>query len=311
MPSSVSRPNAKAAEPAPQEIELKLALAPESPAQLIAHPRLAAHASAKQTLANAYFDTPEGTLAAARIALRLRQVDGFTLQTLKTAGHSSGGLSTRNEWEWEVASAKLDASGLDLAGLADLPPMRALGRETLTRLAVQLRTDFTRRRFEITYRQSVIEVALDEGEVICGQARAPIRELELELKAGAPDALWELADLLAESVALRPSGSSKAARGNALSNGHWPLPDAETPGEWFHRATLALDAFHDSGQAVFLYAAQSALACLAEHPDLPAREQSLALALVNELGSDVQPNTAFGQAALTLARHLAQRVPLR
>lgn len=310
MPRSVSRsasrPDAQAAEPAPQEIELKLALAPASPARLIAHPLLAAHTPAKQTLTNAYFDTPDGTLAAARIALRLRQVDGLTLQTLKTAGHGGGGLSTRNEWEWEVPSA-----ALDLPGLAALAPMRALGRDALSRLAVKLRTDFTRRRYEITHRQSVIEVALDEGEVICGTASAPIRELELELKAGAPAALWELADLLAESVALRPSDSSKAARGNALGNGHWPLPDAHTPGEWFHRATLALDAFHDSGQAGFLHAAQRALACLAEHSELPDNDQRLAQALVSGLDDHGQPTTAFGQAALTLAQRLARRAPLR
>lgn len=306
MPSSISRPDSQAAEPAPQEIELKLALAPESPARLIAHPRLAAHTPVKQTLTNAYFDTPEGTLADARIALRLRQVDGLVLQTLKTAGHGGGGISTRNEWEWEVPSAALDVNSL-----AELAPVRALEHDTLARLAVQLRTDFTRRRYEITHRQSVIEVALDEGEVICGTASAPIRELELELKAGSPDALWELADLLAESVALRPSDSSKAARGNALGNGHWPLPDAQTPSEWFHRAILALDAFHDSGEADFLNAAQRALTCLAAHVDLPDSDQRLAHALVSGLGTDGQPTTAFGQAALTLARRLARRAPLR
>lgn len=293
-------------EPAPEEIELKLALAPESPARLVAHPLLATQAPVQQVLANTYFDTPDGLLAAERMALRLRQVDDITLQTLKTAGHGGGGLSQRNEWEWEVAAAQLD-----LPGLATLAPIRALGHDALARLDVQLRTDFTRRRYEITHRHSVIEVALDEGDVICGNARAPIRELELELKAGSPDALWELADMLADSVALRPSDSSKAARGNALGKGHWPLPDAQTPGEWFHRAMLALDAFHDSGQADFLHTAQRALAYLAEHPDLPENDQHLAGAMLDEHDDSGQPTPGFGQAALTLARRLARRAPLR
>ncbi|MDN6180881.1 MAG: CYTH domain-containing protein [Halomonas subglaciescola] len=307
MPSAISRPDAHAAEPAPQEIELKLALTPQNAAALLAHPLLAAHAPVKQTLTNAYFDTPDATLAAARIALRLRQVDGITLQTLKTAGHGGGGLSTRNEWEWEVTSV----AGLDLAGLAELPPMRELGRDTLARLAVQLHTDFTRHRFEVSHRHSVIEVAIDQGEIVCGEAHARICELELELKAGAPEALWELADTFAETVALRPSDSSKAARGNALGNGHWPLADARTPDAWLHRATLALDAFHDSGQAGFLHAAQRALACLAEHPELPDNDQRLAQALVSGLDDHGHPTTAFGQAALTLSRRLARRAPLR
>lgn len=308
--SPVSKPDstadARPDAPAPQEIELKLALAPGSPTQLIVHPLLAAQAPVKQTLTNSYFDTPDGILATERMALRLRQVDGITLQTLKTAGHGGGGLSQRSEWEWEVAPAQLD-----LPGLAELAPIRALGHDALANLAVQLRTDFTRRRYEITHRHSVIEVALDEGEILCGQASAPIRELELELKAGAPEALWELADILAETVALRPSDSSKAARGNALGKRHWPLPEVQTPGEWFHRAILALDAFHDSGEANFLHTAHSALSCLARHAELTASEQLLAQTLCRELDNDGQPTAAFGQAALTLARCLAQRAPLR
>ncbi|GAA3900344.1 hypothetical protein GCM10022228_08510 [Halomonas cibimaris] len=293
------------ADVAPQEIELKLALTPEAADTLPCHPLLAAHAPAVQTLANTYYDTPEGTLAAARIALRLRRMDGVILQTLKTAGHGGGGLSTRSEWEWRVAD-----DALDLAGLAALAPVQALGDAALSRLAPQLRTDFTRRRYEIRYRRSVIEVALDNGDIIAGKRRAPIRELELELKAGSPDALWALADTLAESAALRPSDSSKAARGNALGKARWPLPEAHTPAEHFHRALLALDAWHDSGRTTFLNAARHALAALAAASERLPQQQQPALTLCNGLGKDGQPDVAFGRAALILARGFARGAPL-
>ena len=83
--------------PNPMEVELKLALAPTGPAALTQHPYLASHAAHKQSLTNTYFDTPQGDLAKARIALRLRQVDGQVLQTVKTAGQGGGGLSQREE----------------------------------------------------------------------------------------------------------------------------------------------------------------------------------------------------------------------
>ncbi|WP_017429789.1 CYTH domain-containing protein [Vreelandella jeotgali] len=299
-------PRSESQAPAPQEIELKLALPPESPARLMAHPRLADDPPAIQHPANSYLDTPEGSLASARMALRLRRVDGITLQTLKTAGHGGGGLSTRSEWEWEVSD-----DGLDLDGLAALPPIRELGSEILTRLEVQLRTDFTRRHWALTQGRSLIEVAVDEGEIVSGQSRAPIRELELELKAGDAEDLWALADELAGSVALRPSDSSKAVRGRALGQGRWPLPDAQTAGDWFHRAMLALDAFHDSGQARFLADARDALTRLAAHPDLAETgPQSLAHTLACGLDNSGQPEPAFGRAALALARYFARRTPL-
>lgn len=302
MPHSAPQTDA----PAPREIELKLALAPGASARLVRHPLLAASAPDVSALANTYFDTPAGTLAAARMALRLRRVNGITLQTLKTAGHGGGGLSTRNEWEWEVAG-----DALDLEGLAELAPIRALEGDLLPRLAPQLRTDFTRRRYEVRHRHSVVEVALDEGEIIAGEARAPIRELELELKAGSPDALWDMACELAGTAALRPSDSSKAARGEALGKGDWPLPDAHTAAEWFHLALLALDAGHDSGRTNFFHTAHRALNELAGHHQLAEAERNLARRLPDALGKNGQPTVAFGEAALALAHYFARSAPLR
>ncbi|WP_386082383.1 CYTH domain-containing protein [Vreelandella sp. F11] len=294
----------------PMEVELKLALAPQGPAALVQHPHLASHTARKQSLTNTYFDTPQGDLAKARIALRLRQVDGQVLQTVKTAGQGGGGLSQRQEWEWQVAGPELD-----LASLAELPPFQGELSGVLDDLVPQLSTDFTRRSWQLKEhahgQESHIELVLDEGEIISGEYRTPICEAELELKGGEPEALWELALTLAEQVPLRPSDSSKASRGNALSTQHWPLPEAHSPAEWLHRATLALDAYHDSHQASFLSDARQALSTLAGHSDLDDTARGYAQSLSDGLDEFGQPNTAYGQAALALAHRLAYQTALR
>ena len=84
---------------APQEVELKLALGPGALDALLAHPLLA-EPPQQQALANTYFDTPQGHLAAGRVAVRLRRLGPRVLQTGKTAGQGGGGLcghSTRSD----------------------------------------------------------------------------------------------------------------------------------------------------------------------------------------------------------------------
>ena len=296
--------------PNPIEVELKLALAPSGPAALARHPLLASHPTHQQSLTNTYFDTPQGDLAKARIALRLRQIDGQVLQTVKTAGQGGGGLSQREEWEWQVAGPQLD-----LASLAKLAPFQGALHGVLDDLAPRLSTDFTRRSWQLKAdaqgQERHIELVLDEGEIISGGLRTPICEVELELKGGEPEALWELALSLAEQVPLRPSDSSKASRGNALSTQHWPLPEAHSPAEWLHRATLALDAYHDSQQASFLSDTQQALSALADHPALDDTARSYAQVLPSALDKHGQPSTDYGKAALALAHRLAYQTTLR
>ncbi len=292
--------------PNPMEVELKLALPPTGPNALRRHPLLAdASSSARQqTLTNTYFDTPQGDLAKAHVALRIRQVDGQVLQTVKTAGQGGGGLSHRDEWEWAITGPQLDFDRL-----ATLPPFQGeLGR-MLEALAPTLSTNFSRHSWQLidtsNHHHSHVELVLDEGEIISGDYRTTIREIELELKSGEPDDLWRLALTLAEQVPLRPSDSSKAFRGNALSRQHWPLPDANTPAEWLHRATLALDAYHDSHQPSYLQQAHAALQQLAQHPALPAELAPLATALPQALDDHGQPSIAYGVNLLSLSHRLA------
>ncbi|WP_136247413.1 CYTH domain-containing protein [Halomonas borealis] len=285
-----------------QEIELKLALAFPGPDALRRHPRLAGLSSHITRLGNTYFDTADGRLEAERMALRLRHADGRLLQTLKTSGQGSGGLSTRGEWEWEVIGP-----GLDLARLAELPPIRALGEGVLGRLVPCFATDFVRETWWWEGHGSTVEVALDLGEVKSDDRQVPIRELELELKDGDPGALFELADALADTLPLRPSDTSKAARGGALLAGHWTLPDGGSPAAWLHRAVVALDAHADTGDSSYREAAREALLTLAErHPAAREPAQRLAEALQHDdwLTADT------GRRLFSLSRGLPDAVEL-
>ncbi|XKH60842.1 CYTH domain-containing protein [Halomonas sediminis] len=283
-----------------REVELKLALTEDGPEALATHALLASLPCRRQQLINIYFDTPEGVLENARMALRLRQVDGRTLQTLKTAGQGGGGMSERGEWEWEVPAGQLD-----LDGLSALPVMHDWKSAALERLAPRLQTNFNRTTWQLDASGSSMEVALDQGEIRAGSHRASIREAELELVKGDPQALWAVAFSLAETIRLRPADMSKAARGNALLQRHWALPEAETPAQWLQRAIVALDAYHDSTDGYFLQAAHEALRELAHHQALHCEERLLAERLISQLDDNGEFAAAFGQAALTLSRHMA------
>lgn len=215
----------------PQETELKLALHPHDLPRLLAHPLLVVQPARRERLRNTYFDTAALTLMQQRLAVRERHVGRRTLLTVKTAGHSVGGLSQRGEWEAPTTPGRFD--------FATLVDNTALAQQ-LTELAPQLvpvfRTDFTRRSWLLQHGGAQVEVALDQGFIATGQVsdarREPLLELELELKSGPVDALLDLAHTLAlgpqgrtaQGIWLHPTDRSKAERGLALFLNQQPGP---------------------------------------------------------------------------------------
>ncbi|WP_280552794.1 CYTH domain-containing protein [Halomonas sp. 25-S5] len=290
------------------EIELKLALGAEAPEALRRHPHLAGLTPALTRLGNTYYDTPEGDLEQARMALRLRRAGDRLLQTLKTRGQGGGGLSTRGEWEWEVPGP-----GLDLRGLAALPPMAERDPGLLERLVPRFATDFMRETWWLEEDGLSVELALDLGEIRAGGQAVAIRELELELKAGDPTALWALADALADTVALRASDTSKAARGGALLGSGWTLPEGTGAAAWLHRASMALDALADTGQDAWRDEARRAFQRLSELGDDALDDEALrddARGLAEALGAETWLTPAFGRRMLRLARRLPGDIDL-
>jgi inorganic triphosphatase YgiF len=205
-----------------QEIELKLALPGSDPSTLVRRlaqiPILAQHKSTRSHLHNIYFDTPDLALRKQRVALRLRRLGETTkpkwLQTLKTSGQSDSALSQRGEWESPVRGASLSLTALQNTPWASLDANGSLFRA----LAPVFETNFERTVWLLRPRGgSVVEVALDIGQIVSGQRSTPICELELELKAGTATALFEVAQQIASSMAVLPACASKAERGYSLA----------------------------------------------------------------------------------------------
>ena len=205
-----------------QEIELKLALPTTDPSSLSKRlsrlPLLARRTPVHQNLHNVYYDTPQQILRHKRIALRIRRVGSDAspqwLQTLKTGNRDDSALSRRGEWEAPVPSDTLVLNVLQATPWATIDPDGTVFQA----LAPTFSTTFERTSWTVRRRDgSVIEVALDIGVIVAGDKRAPICELELELLAGQPAALFHLARQIAATIAVLPANVSKAERGYALA----------------------------------------------------------------------------------------------
>jgi inorganic triphosphatase YgiF len=178
-------------------------------------------------LLNRYFDTPAMDLSQSGAALRIRQQGTVTfkdndstgilsdeqiIQTLKTRGTSSGGLHQRMEWDWPLTKVELD---LNLLQSSDA--QSHLSKElALTNISALFTTDFQRKIWMYHQDETVIELVLDQGEVSTDEHRIDLLELELELKEGQPDVLFQLAQQLAQQCPVLMSDISKAERGYSL-----------------------------------------------------------------------------------------------
>lgn len=212
-----------------QEVEIKLKCPRQKVDAFLEHPllhALDAHARpGRHRVINIYYDTPDLMLRQARVALRLRRIDGDWVQTLKASGRRQGGLSTRREWEMPVAGSALELdrfSGTDAEGV-----IKALREHNLEKkLTAQFRVDFIRqlwliRPFPRTQPMFRTEVVLDQGEILAGGQREQVSEVELELVHGRLKELRRVADMLMRDVGLAEEEASKARRGYALLAKAW------------------------------------------------------------------------------------------
>ena len=208
----------------PTEIELKLALvASESRSLaklLVGCPPLQSVKPTRQSLRSVYFDTSDQLLQQMRVALRIRRVGksakAARIQTLKTSCQNDSALSSRGEWEEKIPGDTLSLTALQNTVWPDIDPDGSL----FAALAPSFATRFDRTSWTVTAQDgSVIEVAFDLGEVQASGQSSVICELELELLSGEPTSLFDVAQQLAEHVAVIPLSQSKAARGHALAKG--------------------------------------------------------------------------------------------
>ncbi|MEH6357055.1 MAG: CYTH domain-containing protein [Marinobacter sp.] len=194
------------------ELEIKLTLHPQQVPQAVAWllEQPGASKGVHKRLVNTYYDTPSNELNGQRIALRLRQAGGRTIQTLKTQGEFVNGAHKRNEWEWQVPGPHLQ-----LGLLADTP---LADNVNLARLAPVFETNFERQVIMLTDGSAVIEVAVDTGEIIANEQSRALCEIEFELKSGNPDSLLIWAQKLAQQCPVFLNLVSKAEQGYFLAD---------------------------------------------------------------------------------------------
>lgn len=156
-----------------------------------------------------YYDTPEHLLRDAGFSLRVRRKGETHTQTLKH--RAAGGLFERDEWETQV-----DGPDLDLAALAETPAAGAAGEISLGPVFT---VEVERRVFLASRGRSQIEVSFDTGLITTGGRQEAVAELELELRSGSAEALFDLARELQSRADLTLLFESKAERGYRLA-GH-------------------------------------------------------------------------------------------
>lgn len=193
------------------EVELKLECETSDLGLLVEDGSIAsADGWIRRQLRATYFDTPERRLANGGFVLRIRSEDGCLVQTVKAASGPSTGLFARGEWEKPLSEERL-------ALTEDSGPLVSLfGPDVLDRIGPLFTTDVTRQiaRYDVDGAQ--IEIAADHGNVLSGERRLPLCEIELELVEGEPAALFTLARRIAERCSVRLGVESKSDRGFRL-----------------------------------------------------------------------------------------------
>jgi triphosphatase len=175
-----------------------------------------------------YYDTGDLMLTKIWTSLRVRTEGEERIATIKLGDRSRDGLYQRMEWsarleedDWADTDAfTLDASWFHKHAISDGDPDDQL-REILAKLQGQplheiCQARFCRTTFDVGYGDTLMELALDAGELCAGELTEPVNELELELREGDVRDLMDLGNELQARFALVPEPKSKYARCLAL-----------------------------------------------------------------------------------------------
>ncbi len=231
----------------PVETELKLIVAPEDLAALASTPVVEKHARNGGTVRNlrsVYFDTPDRKLWKAGWTLRVRKSGSRHVMTVKSAGPTGGGMIGRGEWEAPVGGMEPDLSALPEGVPAEF--RKSVGG---AELAPMVATEVKRRARMLDLPEACIEFAVDTGDVVAGERRQPLCELELELVSGEVGAVYDIALEMLERAPVEMSLYSKAARGFDFAFDR--PPGYRKPG----KSDLPRDAVLDDAFAAMLGAA--------------------------------------------------------
>lgn len=154
-----------------------------------------------------YYDTEKGELSERQWSLRLRRENGVSVAACKTAGARDGAMFSRSEWQ--VYAPDIDSAIPLLVNEGAPGALLSLAGPLLP----QCSSRFIRSAAPLCLPDdSTAELALDHGELLAGEKREELLELELELLTGDPTGMLELAAYLESKYALSKEYNSKYAR---------------------------------------------------------------------------------------------------
>ena len=157
-----------------------------------------------------YYDTPDRSLSARHMTLRLRRENEEIVCTLKTP------LPDGSRGEWECPAADIQGG---IASLLSLGAPKALAALTAQGVPAVCGARFTRLAVDVPTADGMAELALDQG-LLCGSGKEmALCEVELELKSGSEEALLALADAFVSAHGLTPEPRSKFNRAISLAQG--------------------------------------------------------------------------------------------
>lgn len=161
----------------------------------------------------AYFDTSDYILSKHDIAFRVRMEGEQLVASLKWRGKVEGGLHRREE-----INVPVDDPQCYIMPSPEIFAESDIGKEVIrlvgdSPLVSLMEMGFLRSRFRVDTGNSIIELALDMGEILTDRGNLPILELELEIYSGEEADLMDLGDRLSKDYDLVPFGESKYLRG--------------------------------------------------------------------------------------------------
>lgn len=158
------------------------------------------------------FDTPDGALAAARRAVRIRRDGERLIVTVKGPPLGQGHLHQRDETEAVVERDPIETGDWPdsiRSALAEIDLATLVEVVTVLNHRVAWRVDCEDR--------AVAELVLDEGALVVDETRERFLEIEIELlPEGTREDLAALEAKLSERLAVAPEPCSKLERGLAL-----------------------------------------------------------------------------------------------
>jgi triphosphatase len=206
------------------EVEIKLSGEPRALEAVFASKVIEGRATGRRLrkqLENVYYDTVDQRLRARGLAFRVRK-DGRSYQQTLKSNDAEGLVTHRGEWQAPLPSAEPDLAVMPPGAHAVLDPLvdpGELQRLFTTRVRRQVQKLVAR---DASGGETLVEAALDLGEIETAAGTEPIAEVELELLEGSPSVLYDLALELDQLAPLHLETRSKSARGYALATGAPP-----------------------------------------------------------------------------------------